>query len=149
MVPSAFILLPALPQTPNGKVDRKGLPAPGRDSQGKETVAPRTPTEQKLVAICAEVLKVKQVGVEDSLFDLGMDSLQVFQIVARANDVGLRLTPKQVLVGQTVAAICREIETAGPVGEAPKVVAVSRDRYRVQRPRHGTEGANGAGGPES
>jgi amino acid adenylation domain-containing protein len=151
MVPSAFVLLSALPQTPNGKVDRKALPAPGGDSRGKEPVAPRTPTEQKLAAICAEVLKVKQVGVEDSLFDLGMDSLQVFQIVARANDAGLRLTPKQVLTGQTVAAICRDIETAGPAGErgeGPKVVAVSRDRYRVQRPRHGAEGANATGGPE-
>jgi amino acid adenylation domain-containing protein len=139
MVPSAFVMLDALPQTPNGKIDRKALPAPQHQAAPpRDRVPPRTPHEQTLAAICAEVLASQEVGVHDSLFDLGADSLQVFQIVARANDAGLGLTPRHILARRTVAAICDELDRAGPATarvEGPRLAAVSRDRYRKQRSR--------------
>src|SRR5262249_37860154 len=102
--------------------------------------------ERALAEICADVLKVKDFGIHDSLFDLGADSLQVFQIVARANDVGLSLAPTQILAGRTIAAICEQLDRAAPTPsptEDPPLVAVSRDQYRMQRSRlNAAEAAN-------
>ncbi len=150
MVPSVFCSLDALPYTPNGKIDRKALPRP--DANGTErnpdAVAPRNPLERTLAPICADVLQLASVGVQDDLFDLGADSLQVFQIVARANDAGLNLTPKQVLSGRTVAAICEDLDRAGRTtarSVGPPLTAVSRDRYRLRRSSlNAPEEANGS-----
>jgi acyl-coenzyme A synthetase/AMP-(fatty) acid ligase len=138
MVPSLFVPLEALPRTPNGKIDRRSLPAPAANGAGRkqDVVAPRNPREKKLADICADVLRLEAFSVHDSLFDLGADSIQVFQIVARAADAGLDLAPKHVLAGRSVAAICEELERDGrsaPRPEAPALTAVSRDRYRMQR----------------
>ena len=138
MVPSNFVTLTELPRTPNGKIDRRALPAPGNvgNTRSQETVAPRNAREQTIADVCAQVLKINDLGVHDNLFDLGADSLQVFQIVARASDAGVTITPTQILTGRTIAAICEEIEkTAEPAvkATAPRLTAVSRDRYRVQR----------------
>jgi amino acid adenylation domain-containing protein len=149
MVPSVFIAMEVLPLTPNGKIDRKALPCPDASGtvRSQDAVAPRNPREQTLHDICAGVLKAGGFGVLDSLFDLGVDSIQVFQIVARANDAGLNLTPNQILAGRTIAGICQELDGAGrtPRGrEAPRLAAVSRDRYRVRRSDLTVpEGANG------
>ncbi len=151
MVPSAFVPLDELPHTPNGKIDRKALPRPDANGTGRihDAVAPRNPREQTLADICADVLKVKGIGIHDSLFDLGADSLQVFQIVARAMDAGLKVTPKQVLSERTIAAICEDLDRMGRAAaraEGPQLAAVSRDRYRVQRSRlHAPEEVNGSG----
>jgi hypothetical protein len=138
MVPSACVALEALPQTPNGKIDRRALPSPQAHGSPRDTsrVAPRNATEQTLADIVAAVLKTKDFGVHDSVFEMGADSIQVFQIVARANEAGLGLTPTQVLAGRTIAAICEQVEKTG-LGQqdGPQLVAVSRDRYRVQRSR--------------
>ena len=83
MVPSIFVLLPALPRTPNGKTDRAALPAPRLSGQGGEHVPPRTETEQVLAAIWAEVLGVERVGTHDSFFRLGGHSLLATQAVSR------------------------------------------------------------------
>ena len=138
MVPSLFVPLEALPRTPNGKIDRRALPSPENAAMQHthNGVVPRTPREQLLADICAEVLKVKKVGIHDSLFDLGADSLQLFQIVTRAKDAALNLTPKQILAGRSIAAICADLERAGraaPRVEGPQLVAVARDRYRMPR----------------
>jgi non-ribosomal peptide synthase protein (TIGR01720 family) len=105
MVPSVFVPLEALPLTPNGKVDRKALPAPdtARPELDKAFVAPRTPVETKLVEIWSQVLDVEQVGIYDNFFELGGDSILTIQIVARANQVGLQITPKQLFEHQNVA----------------------------------------------
>lgn len=152
MVPSAFVPLDALPHTPNGKINRRALPAPNglatiRKHGGIEGGgAPRNPREQTLADICADVLHVKEFGIHDSLFDLGADSLQVFQIVARAKDAGLNLVPTQILAGRTIAAICEDLdraERARTPAAGPQLVAVSRDHYRVQRSRlNAPEAAN-------
>ena len=138
MVPSVFVPLETLPLTPNGKIDRRALPPPfssGLEPR-TETVFPRNSREQTLADVCADVLKLSNLGIHDSLFDLGADSLQIFQIVARANDAGLDLTPKQVLAGRTIAAICDELDRATHAMaqvETPQLAAVSRDRYRMPR----------------
>jgi aryl carrier-like protein len=92
------------------------------------------------------VLQLNQFGIHDSLFDLGADSLQVFQIVARANDAGLKVTPKQILSGRTIAAICDELDRAAlatPQADGPQLVAVARDRFRRQRSELGArDGSN-------
>jgi amino acid adenylation domain-containing protein/non-ribosomal peptide synthase protein (TIGR01720 family) len=107
MIPATFVQLPALPLTPNGKVDRKALPAPDdvRPELDKQFIAPRTPIEAKLAQIWAEVLRVEQVGIEDNFFELGGDSILTIQIVAKANQAGLRLTAKQLFQYQNIAEL--------------------------------------------
>jgi amino acid adenylation domain-containing protein/non-ribosomal peptide synthase protein (TIGR01720 family) len=107
MVPSVFVQLEALPLTPNGKVNRKALPAPdtARPELDKAFVAPRTPVETQLVEIWSQVLGVEQVGIHDNFFELGGDSILTIQIVARANQVGLQLTPKQLFEHQNIAEL--------------------------------------------
>jgi amino acid adenylation domain-containing protein len=85
MVPADFVVLPALPLLPNGKIDRRALPAPSsaRPEIGARFVAPATPTEQALAALWREVLGRDHVGVEDNFFDLGGHSLRLGQVHAR------------------------------------------------------------------
>ncbi|HYH80347.1 MAG TPA: methyltransferase, partial [Longimicrobium sp.] len=87
MVPSAFVVLEALPVTANGKVDRGALPAPDTPgSSGGTYVAPRTPAEERMAGIWAEVLGVERVGAEDGFFDLGGHSLLATQLVSRVRE---------------------------------------------------------------
>ena len=88
MVPSAFVLLDALPLTPHGKVDRRALPTPDgtRPELNKPYIAPRTPTEKLLAEIWAQVLGVEPIGVRDNFFDLGGHSLLATQIIFRLRD---------------------------------------------------------------
>ncbi|MFO0850947.1 MAG: phosphopantetheine-binding protein [Gemmataceae bacterium] len=135
MVPSVYVPLAALPRTPNGKLDRKALPPPvaGRPAADRRPAAPPdSPRHAALAKICADVLKVAHVAPQDSLFDLGADSLHVFQIAARAKAAGLDVTPAQILAGRTVAAICAAAGgvTTPAAGPAP-IAAVSRAAYRV------------------
>jgi amino acid adenylation domain-containing protein len=140
MVPSAFVKMDALPRTPNGKLDKRGLPAPelsaAKSNKGTE---PRNAEEQKMSDIWAEVLRLKTVGIDDSLFELGADSLHVFQIVARANKAGMKVTPKLVLQQRTIRAILEQAKEAAGNGNgvAPvassTIVPVSREKYRVTK----------------
>jgi amino acid adenylation domain-containing protein len=136
MLPSAVVRLDAMPLTPNGKIDRKALPAPdtGRAARQREYVAPRTEQEKALSAIWAEVLHLERVGIQDNLFELGADSLHIFQIVARAGKVGMKIPPALILKHRTIAAVLMQLESgAGSLAKAaPSIVAVSRDRYRVK-----------------
>jgi len=136
MLPSAVVRLDAMPLTPNGKIDRKALPAPeiGRAAHHREFVAPRTEQEKALSAIWAEVLHLERVGIQDNLFELGADSLHIFQIVARAGKVGMKIPPALILKHRTIAAVLAQFESgsASSAKATPGIVAVSRDRYRVK-----------------
>ncbi|HEY9810223.1 MAG TPA: amino acid adenylation domain-containing protein [Halomicronema sp.] len=107
MMPAVFVLLEALPLTNNGKIDRKSLPAPERDRGqiSENFVKPSTPVEQILAEIWAQVLGLEKVGVEDNFFELGGDSILSIQVISKANQAGLKLTPKQLFQHQTIAQL--------------------------------------------
>lgn len=137
MIPSLFVFLSELPRTPNGKIDRKALPEPDSSNLGRPSasVAPRTPREEQLEGICKEVLRLERVSVVDSLFDLGADSIHLFQIIARAAKSGMTIKPQQLLKLRTIAALSAELETADQgvnVAPSSEIKAVSRDKYRVR-----------------
>src|SRR5205823_6173236 len=112
MLPTHFVWLDKLPMLANGKVDRKALPAPeaARATLLRAYVAPRTAMEAELVAIWSAVLKVEQVGVEDNFFELGGDSIISLQVVARAQQQGIRITPRQLFECRTIAALATVAE---------------------------------------
>jgi aryl carrier-like protein len=78
MIPSAFVLLKEIPLTPNGKIDRRALPAPSqtRPALRQDYLAPRNELEEMLASMLCETLRIEQVGVRDNFFDLGGDSIR-------------------------------------------------------------------------
>ncbi|WP_433379567.1 amino acid adenylation domain-containing protein [Actinoplanes sp. CA-142083] len=104
MVPSAFVELDALPVSVNGKLDRAALPSPDFAAATTGTAA-RTPREQLLCDLFAEVLGMPSVGAEDDFFGLGGDSIVSIQLVGRARAAGLSLTLRQVFQLRTPAAL--------------------------------------------
>jgi amino acid adenylation domain-containing protein/non-ribosomal peptide synthase protein (TIGR01720 family) len=106
MIPTVFVQLAEIPLTPNGKVDRRALPAPERTrSESAEYVPPRTAAEQTLARIWSEVLRLEQVSIHDNFFELGGDSILSIQVISRANRAGLKLTPRQLFEQPSVAAL--------------------------------------------
>ncbi|MFN8042486.1 MAG: amino acid adenylation domain-containing protein [Mycobacterium sp.] len=116
MVPAAIVALEALPLTVNGKLDKRALPAPEFGGGAGEYRAPGNAVEEILADIYAEVLGVDRVGVDDSFFDLGGDSILSMQVVARARSAGLKCRPRDIFVEQTVARVAAVIKVSG--GEA-------------------------------
>jgi aryl carrier-like protein len=118
MVPSAFVVLDALPLNPDGGVDRGALPAPEtvRETAG---TAPRDEPESVLHDIVTEVLGLPRIGVEQSVFDAGMDSMKSLLLVSRARKAGLDVTVADVFVHQSVAELA-EVCRGGPVSAAPE-----------------------------
>jgi acyl-coenzyme A synthetase/AMP-(fatty) acid ligase/acyl carrier protein len=134
MVPSIFSFLPALPHTPNGKVDRKVLTQlnPRELPNDRVFVAPRNPVEERLCTIFAEVLQLDKISVDDSLFDLGADSVHLFQIIARAARDGINITPQQVLHLRSVGALAAAAnENTIAENPATKITRVPRDKYQL------------------
>ncbi|HEY2738967.1 MAG TPA: condensation domain-containing protein, partial [Thermoanaerobaculia bacterium] len=123
MVPSVFVPLAALPLSPNGKVDRKALPAPVAAREALAgSAAPRNAREELLAEIWRGVLGLDQVGIHDNFFQLGGDSILSIQVVARARRAGLLISPRQLFESQTIAglaAVSGSAESAGDLSEAP------------------------------
>ena len=117
MIPSAFVVLEALPLTRTGKVDRAALPAPDRP-ETTEHVAPVTPLEEALVRVASEVMDGIRVGMRDSFFDLGGHSLLATQLVSRlTREHGLPVTLQMVFDSATLADLAdrivqKELESA-------------------------------------
>lgn len=109
MVPSECILLDALPLSPNGKVDRRALPAPTRISHHSYQ-SPSTPIERTLAEIWAQVLGLARVGIHDNFFEIGGDSIQSMRIIARARQAGLSLQPALLFQYPTIADLARFVE---------------------------------------
>ena len=136
MIPSAFVVLDSLPLTPNGKVDRRALPAPdpSRPEVENAFVAPRTAVEETLAEIWAHVLKVERIGIHDNFFELGGDSIRSMQILAKANQAGLPLSPKDTFEHQTIAELAAFAGTAPAMRSEPQAVtgAVLRRSPRAE-----------------
>ncbi|QJE94722.1 non-ribosomal peptide synthetase/type I polyketide synthase [Luteolibacter luteus] len=133
MIPTAFVVLDHFPLTPNGKVDRKALPAPGAsdESQTREITAPKNETERQLAEIWGQVLGLNEIGTLDDIFELGGDSILIFQITTRAARAGLTLTPAQVFRLRNIAALAAELNTASEAAPATTAIQrVNRDAYR-------------------
>ena len=112
MIPSAFVLMKALPLTPNGKIDRRALPTP--DSSYKErddyVVAPRTPIEEMLAAIWAEVLGLKRVSINDNFFELGGHSLQAVKLVSKLSvEMNVKVSVKLLFQNPTIAELAEAL----------------------------------------
>ncbi|HEY6649822.1 MAG TPA: amino acid adenylation domain-containing protein, partial [Mycobacterium sp.] len=117
MVPAAVVVLDALPLTPNNKLDTRALPAPEYRGVGSDYRAPATAVEEVLADIYAQVLGQERVGVDDSFFDLGGDSILSMQVAARARAAGVLCRPRDVFVEQTVARLALVAEVAGGVAD--------------------------------
>ncbi|NEE41716.1 AMP-binding protein, partial [Streptomyces sp. SID7982] len=111
MVPSLFVLLDRLPLAPNGKLDRKALPAP--EFTGSAYRAPGTPGEEILARVYADVVGLDRVGVDDDFFALGGDSIRSIQVVARARAQGIEITPRQIFECRTVTDLARTAASGG------------------------------------
>ncbi|ORA35964.1 non-ribosomal peptide synthetase [Mycobacterium aquaticum] len=107
MVPAAIVTIESIPLTVNGKLDRRALPAPEYRSNGSDYRAPSTPVEEILAEIYAQVLGQDRVGVDDSFFDLGGDSILSMQVVARARAAGVSCRPRDIFVEQTVSRLAQ------------------------------------------
>ncbi len=107
MIPSAFVIIDHLPRTATGKIDRRNLPEPDmvQLEQNRSFIGPRNPVEEKLAEIWRQVLGVKQISMNDNFFELGGDSILSIQVIAKANQVGLKLTPKQIFEHPTIAGL--------------------------------------------
>jgi acyl carrier protein len=108
MVPSVFVMLDALPLSANGKVDRLALPAPdlALSKLNSTFVAPRTPVEEVIATVWAEVLEVEQVGIDDNFFDLGGDSLLATKTLSRLREIfQVNLSVRHLFEGLTVAGL--------------------------------------------
>ncbi len=121
MLPSSYVVLDELPLLASGKIDRAALPAPEavRDELGEAFAAPRDDVEGALAEIWGDVLGVERVGIHDSFFDLGGDSILSLRIVARAHERHLLLTPRDVFEHRTVAELATAV--AGRADERPPV----------------------------
>ena len=114
MVPSACVLLNRLPLTPNGKLDRKALPAPDQERGDLVYAAPRTPLEEVLAAVWAEVIGIDQIGVRDNFFDLRGHSLLAVRVIARLEDIfPIELPLRLIFEAPTVEELARRIEALG------------------------------------
>ncbi len=154
MLPAAFVALERLPLSPNGKVDRRALPAPDWSAREEATdpyVAPRDPLEERIASIWAEVLGVERVGVRDNFFELGGDSLLGLRTVNRLREVlgDAPLSLAAVFEKPTVEGLAASLHKIHPAmtahrsgtddvpikseKNAPAIVAVSRDARRVRR----------------
>ncbi|MEV0677483.1 amino acid adenylation domain-containing protein [Actinosynnema sp. NPDC050436] len=110
LVPSAFVELAALPLTAHGKVDRAALPEP--EAAGAPARAPRSPRERVLCEVMADVLGLRDVGVDDDFFALGGDSISSIQVVSRARRAGVVFTSRDVVKHRTPAAVAAVAEDA-------------------------------------
>ncbi|HEY1379606.1 MAG TPA: amino acid adenylation domain-containing protein, partial [Gemmataceae bacterium] len=126
MVPAAFVILPALPLTPSGKVDRKALPAPDATRPDLDTAyaTPRTPTEVKLAAALADVLRVEKVGRHDSFFDLGGHSLLATQLLTRVRaEFGVEVPLRRLFEAPTLADLAAAVDEHSAPAAAPSLSA--------------------------
>ncbi|MDM8560647.1 non-ribosomal peptide synthase/polyketide synthase [Candidatus Parabeggiatoa sp. HSG14] len=128
MVPSALVMLDALPLNPNGKVERNALPAPENSVDEESYIAPRTPTEEILGGLFANILKLEQVGIQDNFFERGGHSLLATQLISRIRDTfAVELPLRDLFESPTIADLVMPIEAARQNESIPPIQAVARE----------------------
>ncbi|MEG4958745.1 MULTISPECIES: amino acid adenylation domain-containing protein [unclassified Microcoleus] len=137
MVPASFVCLESMPLTPNGKVDFKAFPAPDTNSSEADFIAPETLEEQVLAEIWAEVLGLKQVGINDNFFELGGHSLLATQLIAKVRDrFQVELSLRSLFQSPTVASLTLAIAQAKsqqspePLISLPAIAPDPQNRYQ-------------------
>ncbi|AIZ59108.1 peptide synthetase [Bacillus sp. WP8] len=140
MIPSYFVVLDEMPVTTNGKVDQKTLPEPTETiSLSDDEDKPVTETEERIVAAFKEVLGVKQVGMHDSFFDLGGDSIMSIQAVAKLKEKGVRVDPKWIFMHPAPAQLAAHLdsvpEAAENVERSPKDYVIELKKGDPAEPR--------------
>ncbi|MFD8785187.1 amino acid adenylation domain-containing protein [Kitasatospora sp. NPDC059599] len=113
MVPAAVVEIPELPTTPHGKLDRAALPAP-RFAAAEGSRAPRTPREELLRQLFVDVLQVERIGIDDSFFALGGDSIMSIKLVTAAREAGLEISPRDVFTHKSVAELAAVVTESAP-----------------------------------
>jgi acyl-coenzyme A synthetase/AMP-(fatty) acid ligase len=135
MVPSAFVVLPSLPLTPSGKLDRRALPPPGAAAAaGAGDEPPATPAERALAAIWSGLLEREPIGRRDSFFDLGGHSLLATRMLARVREeMGAELSLRRLFEAPTLVELAQAAEgAAAPSRPAPPPIRrAARERYRI------------------
>jgi amino acid adenylation domain-containing protein len=127
MVPAYLMLLTQIPLTPNGKVDRKGLPKPDASLLQQTYVAPVSELEQQTAQIWAEVLKLERVGMTDHFFELGGHSLLVTQVLSRVRQtLQLDVPLKALFEHSTLGAFCEHLAQAASAAQRPALLALER-----------------------
>ncbi|EHS59970.1 non-ribosomal peptide synthase/polyketide synthase [Paenibacillus sp. Aloe-11] len=122
MIPSYFMQLGQMPLTPNGKLDRKALPAPEANVQtGAVYEPPRTKAEEALASVWQGVLGAQQVGIHDHFFDLGGDSIKAIQVSSRLFQAGYKLEMKDLFKYPTIAELSPYLQAAGRTAEQGEI----------------------------
>jgi arthrofactin-type cyclic lipopeptide synthetase A len=131
MVPGAYVMLAALPLTPNDKIDRKALPEPGAEALlSRPYEAPEGDVETALAQIWAQVLKVEQVGRDDNFFELGGHSLLAVSLVARMRLAGLHVDARTLFSQPTLAALAAQTTRQGRHVEIAQTTIPNLNRKR-------------------
>ncbi len=131
MIPTAFVGLESFPINANGKIDRRVLPAPTSGSSDRAFAAPTTEAERRLAAIWCDVLRLGTVGIDDSFFELGGDSILAIQVTARARQADVPISAAQLMAHPTIRELAQlahaslptaagsELDGTGPVPLTP------------------------------
>ena len=137
MVPSSFVMLEKFPLTPNGKIDRKALPAPTglRPELGSTYVAPEKELDRKIAAILQEVLRIEKVGIHDNFFEVGGSSLLAVRVISRIKkDFQVDLPLLSFFENPTIAGISQSIEKArnsGAASQVSQITPITRSKRRL------------------
>ncbi len=139
MIPSAFVLLDAMPLSPNGKIDRRGLPAPSQSGwdRGGTYEAPRTPAEELVAGVWAEVLGISPIGIHDNFFELGGHSLLATRVVSQLREIFQVEVPlRKLFEAPTVAGLAitigrqkaQQTEQPAPLAQLPTIIPAPAQR---------------------
>jgi acyl carrier protein len=134
MLPSIIVVLDRLPLSSNGKVNRQALPLPGDSPQAERKVtAPRNPLEEQLTGIWKELLARDRIGIDDSFFEIGGDSVLAIQLINRIRDVfGIDIPLRQFFEDATIAAMAEYVETFNWAAQGlPEALTAGEEEYEI------------------